>query len=104
MRNYRAAFVDGTTNVRLSTVKDHRATDMHAHAMMLLRKKSGSHVTEYAPIAAAFHRSVMDPTVLETLKKKSEIAYTIAKENLAFLKMEPLCSIEEKHGVNLGQE
>ena len=39
MRNYRAAFVDGTTNVRLSTVKDHAATDMQAHAMQLLRKK-----------------------------------------------------------------
>ena len=45
----------------------------------------------------------MDPTVVETLKKKFEIAYTIAKENLAFLKMEPLCSIEERHGVKLGE-
>jgi len=103
MRNYQAAFVDGTTNVRISTVKDHGATEMHAHAMLLFRKKSGSHVTEYSSIAAAFHRSMMDPTVVEALKKKFEIAYTIAKENFAFLKMEPLCSIEEKHGVKLGE-
>jgi len=45
----------------------------------------------------------MDPTVVEALKKKFIIAYTIAKENCAFLKMEPLCSMEEKHGVKLGE-
>ena len=37
MCNYRSAFVDGTTNVRTSTFKDHAATDMHTRAMILLK-------------------------------------------------------------------
>ena len=32
LRNFRPAFIDGTTNVRVSTVKDHAATDMLARA------------------------------------------------------------------------
>ena len=38
MRNFRPAFIDGTTNVRISTVKDHAGTDMHARAMLLYKK------------------------------------------------------------------
>ena len=28
MRNFRPAFIDGSTNIRISNVKDHTATDM----------------------------------------------------------------------------
>ncbi len=35
MRNFRPAFIDGTTNVRTTTFKEHAATDMHARAMVL---------------------------------------------------------------------
>ena len=103
MRNYRPAFVEGTTNVRTSTFKDHAATDMHARAMTLFRKQHASHITEYSPIAAAFQRSSMDPTTREQTKRKFDIAYTIAKETLAFTKMKSLCDLEERHGVDLGQ-
>ena len=34
MRNYRPAFIEGTTNARTSAFKDHAATNMHARAMM----------------------------------------------------------------------
>ena len=51
MRNFRPAFIDGTTNVRLSTVKDHAGTDMHARAMLLYKKQQSSNVCDYAPIA-----------------------------------------------------
>ena len=33
---------------------------------------------------------------------KFEIAYVICKENMAFMKMAPLCALEERHGVDLG--
>ena len=62
MRKYRPAFIEGTTNVRTSTFKDHAATDMHARAMTLFRKQHASHITEYSPIAAALQRSSMDAT------------------------------------------
>ena len=103
MRNYRPAFVEGTTNVRTSTFKDHASTDMHARAMTLFRKQHASHVTEYSPIAAAFQRSSMDPTTREQTKPKFDIAYMIAKETLAFTKIKSLCNLEERHGVDLGQ-
>ena len=32
MRNFKAAFIDGSSNIRISSVKDHAATDMHARA------------------------------------------------------------------------
>ena len=35
MRNFRPAFIEGTTNVRTTTFKEHAATDMHARAMGL---------------------------------------------------------------------
>ena len=41
MRNFKAAFIDGSSNIRTS-VKDHAATDMHARAMLLLKKKQSS--------------------------------------------------------------
>ena len=33
MRNFKPAFIDGSSNIRISAVKDHAATDMHAYAM-----------------------------------------------------------------------
>ena len=43
----------------------------------------------------------MDEVTRVKLKRKLEIAYLIAKVNMAF-KMKPLCNIEEKHGVDIG--
>ena len=45
MRNYRPAFIEGTTNVKSSTFKEHAGTDMHKRAMMLFKKQHSSHVT-----------------------------------------------------------
>ena len=33
---------------------------------------------------------------------KFEVAYFIAREKLAFAKMQPLCELQERHGVKLG--
>ena len=38
------------------------------------------------------------------LKKKFDIAYYLSKENIPFTKMSSLCSLEERHKVNLGTE
>ena len=42
MRNYHSAFINGTTDVRTSTFKEHARTDMHTRAMSLLKKQQSS--------------------------------------------------------------
>ena len=92
MCNYSNAFIGGSKNLRASSFKDHAASDMHARAMLLLKKQSSSDVTEYAPIAKALH--TLDYNAEEKLKRKFNIAFFISKENLAFAKMGALCELE----------
>ena len=40
MRNYKAAFIDESSNIRVSSVTDHAQTDMHAKARHYLKKVS----------------------------------------------------------------
>ena len=39
MRNYSAAYIEGSTNLRTSSFKDHAASEMHSCAMLLLKKQ-----------------------------------------------------------------
>ena len=39
MRNYSAAYVEGSSNLRTFSFKDHVASDMHSRAMLLLKKQ-----------------------------------------------------------------
>ena len=99
-RNYSPAYVEGSKNLRASSFKDHARSDMHQRAMLLFKKSQSSDVTDYAPIAKAL--STLDAGSELKLTKKFEIAYLLCKENLAFMKMAPLCALEERHGVDLG--
>ena len=45
----------------------------------------------------------MDQSVKKQTGMKFDVAYMIAKEGLAFTKMKPLCQLQERHGVNLGE-
>lgn len=100
MRNYSSAFINGSKNLRASNFKDHASSSMHKKAMDLLRRQQGTDIVEYSPIARAL--AGIDEAHSETLRKKFEIAYYIAKEKLAFSKMRSVCELEEKHGVQLG--
>ena len=73
---------------------------MHKRSMLLLSKSRSKNAVEYAPIAKAL--STLDPDTASKMKRKFEIAYMLCKEGLAFTKMEAVCELEEKHGVNLG--
>ena len=96
LRNYRPTFIEGTDNVRSSAVVDHAKSAMHARAMDLYRiKTQAPSPLEYAPIARAFVRDILDPAAKERLVKKFEIAFFIAKEKLPFTKFFPLCKMEE---------
>ena len=56
----------------------------------------------YAPTAKALLQPSMDEATKHKLKQKFQLAYMVAKENLSFKKMKPLCDIEEKHGLEIG--
>ena len=95
MRNFRPTLIDGSTNVRISTVKDHAGTDMHARAMLLYKKQRSSNVCDYSPIARSLSQSSMDASTRDRTKRKFDVAYLIEKEKLAFTKMAPVCELEE---------
>ena len=77
---------------------------MHAHAMVLFKKQHARNITEYSPIAAALlHLRLMDETTQARMKRKFDIAYMIAKENMSFTKMKAVCALEERHGADLGE-
>ena len=99
-RNYNAAFINGSKNLRSSAVKDHGKTDMHQTAMRLYNKYQAENVTEYSPLARALY--TLDASTKRTLEKKFNLAYFICKENMAFTKMAPLCELQAQHGVQLG--
>ena len=71
MRNYRPAFIDGTSNVRTSTFKEHAYTDMHCRAMILFKKERAANPCDYAPIAKALAETSTDAATAESLKRNS---------------------------------
>ena len=73
---------------------------MHLKACALFTRSKTVPVAEYAPIARALER--MDAGTALGMKRKFEVAYFICKQHLPFTEMGSICSLEEKHGVNLG--
>ena len=62
-------------NLRVSTVKEHATTDMHARAMLPFKKQQSPNVVEYAPIARSFAQVSMDESTREKTKRKFDISY-----------------------------
>ena len=69
--------------------------------MNILKKEAakgqGASATSYAPIASRISDSER-----ENLRRKFEIAYFIATEQLSFQKYSKICELETRHGVTLG--
>ena len=91
-------------NTRTSAFKEHAETEIHKRAMRmaLYRKQHSTNSCDYGPVAKCLLLSSMDEVTRVKLKRKFEISYLIAKGNMAFKKMKPLCNIKEKHGVDIG--
>ena len=102
MRNFRLSYIEGSSNVKTSSFKEHADSEMHKRAMELQRKSQGTATINDAPIVQSLAGSTMDKVALERTKKKFDVAYFIAKEGLAFTKMKSLCELEERHGVDIG--
>ena len=80
MKNIRPAFIDCSTNVRLSTVKDHAGTDMHAWAMLLYKNQRSSNLRDYTPIARSLSQLSMSTSTKDKTKRKFDVAYLDVKE------------------------
>ena len=53
-KNFNPAYILGSKNLRTSLFKDHATSNMHQHAMKLLKKSQlGGDISSYAPIAKA---------------------------------------------------
>ena len=63
-------------------------------------KEQGASATSYAPIAQSLSR--ISDSERENLRRKFEIAYFIATEQLSFQKYSKICELETRHGVTLG--
>ena len=66
--------------------KYHAAIDIHAYAMIVMKKQQSSNFVDYAPIARCFAQVSMDKATRDRTKK-FDISYMIVKEKLAFTKM-----------------
>jgi len=95
------AFIEGTTNIRAFTFRNHAATDMHQPAMALEAKEKSTSVMEYAPIATAVAQASLCEAAKAKIKREKDIANIIAKESLTFTKMEAICQHEKRHGTDL---
>ena len=99
-KSFTSAFITGSRNVISSAFKEHTNSEMHKQAMRLLERSKSTYVNEYVPIAKAL--TTLDPTTEARLKKKFDLAYFLAKENLSFRKFVPITELEERHDVDIG--
>ena len=87
-----------------ATSCDHAHSDQHQHAMSLLQSEKaavrGQSISSFALIAAML--STLHDEERETLRRKFDIAYFLAKEKLSFRKYPAVCELKARHGVNLG--
>ena len=70
-----------------------------------MKTKNADYVEERESGQASLARSFMhgDERAAAQVKKKFEVAYFVAKEELSFLKYPAILKLEEMHGVDVGQ-
>ena len=102
-KNFSDKWITGADSVRTTNVRDHAKSDQHAHAMNLHRRElarsKGLSATAYAPIAQAL--STLPEDDKKKLRRKFDIAYFVASEQLSFTKYSGICDLETRHGVDL---
>ena len=105
-KNFSRAWIDGSTNQKTSNVVDHASSEQHKAVMALLRQEQAKNANEplnsYRTIVHSLHNPSLDPAVRERLKKKFDVSYLLAKENLPFTKYLSIHELLEWHGVKLG--
>lgn len=96
---------EGSCNLRLSNVIDHANGEPHRKAMELHiagTKMSMPQTSTKGQQLVTQGLSKMNQEDIDNTRKKFEVAYFIAKEELPLVKYEQLLKLEEKHGVEFG--
>jgi len=99
------AYIDGSTNFRLTNVVDHANSDIHKIALSHYHKHQGQ-----LPSTTGDRNNQNQPRLdfsltpqqLEDLKKKFDIGYFVVKEELPLSKYEKLIALEKRQGVSHG--
>ena len=88
LRNFSGKWIEGADSLSTTNICDHAKSEQHLHAMNLERKRLAQSIGEspasYVPIAWALTTISLEE--MEKLRVKFDIAYFIAKENIAFTK------------------
>lgn len=104
LKNFSRAWLTGSLNQRTSNIVSHAESEQHKIAMRTWRAeqvaKSRESLASYAPIAKSLHR--MKVSEHEKMRKKFDLCYLLAKENIAFRKYPSLVQLEKRHGVDMG--
>ena len=105
LKNFSRAWIDGSTNHKTSNIVDHATSDQHKTAMVRLNEERARSaklpVASYAPIARSL-QSTLDPAMKDQVKKKFDITYCLAKENLPFTKYTVIHELLERYEIPLG--
>ena len=95
MREFREAWVTGSQNADSASYKmamNYYYSDVNISVVP---------ESDQTSLDTAFAKG--DEKIVEKAKRKSEVAYFIAKEELSFKKYEKLINLEEMQGVSMGE-
>lgn len=119
--NYSDIYIKGSTNYRVSAVKDHtnnsNGDPQHPHTVAYgnFLKANGIEIEQRADkiakscdkvntdvVSKLKNHNKMDPSTLTKTKTKFETAYFVVKQELPISKCKNILKLESKHGVAVG--
>ena len=105
MKGFQKSWITGCRNYKLSAPREHCDGLPHRTALSYyFKEKNREYVEEreakQLPLSASFLAG--DQRTTEQVKKKFEVAYFVAKEEMAFKKYPSILKLEEMHGVDIG--
>ena len=96
-------WINGSTNYKISNVKDHsKPGSPHETALKLYKHDNDIKMNEEGQDTFDTSFAKGDKMLAEMLKKKFEVSYFVAKEELSLLKYERIINLEEMHRVKFG--
>ena len=111
IKGFNSQWIEGSKRLQLgSAISPHAEREPHKKAMELFLKRRGLSLAERdACISLEENQqtiltgmSKMNKKDYERTKKKFDVAYFIAKEEMPMVKFESILSLEERHGVDIG--
>ena len=110
--NFNDVFIKGCKNYKMSVIEEHAKSGQHLMAMNLFLKSKRTPLIEHTKTLSAVNPAntdiitglaVMDKKDVERTKRKFEVAYFVAKQQLSMTKYTEILELENIHGVDIGQ-